>query len=83
ESGEQVSITETAPPAAPDAPPEAPPFEYEVPEEQIGPGAGGVLINEPPREPRKYYIDGGEVEVIGHLVYDLDPEGKKLQVVKY
>jgi type I restriction enzyme R subunit len=83
ESGEQVSITETAPPAAPDAPPEAPPLDYEVPEEQIGPGAGGMLINEPPREPRKYYIDGGEVEVIGHLVYDLDPEGKKLQVVKY
>jgi type I restriction enzyme R subunit len=34
-------------------------------------------------EPRKFYIDGGEVEVIGHLVYDLDTDGKKLQVVKY
>jgi type I restriction enzyme R subunit len=28
-------------------------------------------------------VDGGEVEVIGHLVYDLDTEGRKLQVVKY
>lgn len=37
----------------------------------------------PPAEPRKYYIDGGTVEVIGHLVYDLDTDGKKLQVVKY
>jgi type I restriction enzyme R subunit len=37
----------------------------------------------PPAEPRKFYIDGGEVEVIGHLVYDLDTDGKKLQVVKY
>jgi len=34
-------------------------------------------------EPRKYYIDGGKVEVIGHLVYDLDADGKKLNVVRY
>lgn len=40
-------------------------------------------IGEEPREPRKYYVDGGEVEVIGHLVYDLDADGKKLQVVRY
>lgn len=38
---------------------------------------------EPPAEPRKYYVDGGTVEVIGHLVYDLDNDGKKLQVVRY
>lgn len=43
----------------------------------------GEIITEPPAEPRKFYIDGGEVEVIGHLVYDLDTDGKKLQVVKY
>jgi hypothetical protein len=41
------------------------------------------MITEPPEEPRKFYIDGGEVEVIGHLVYDLDTDGKKLQVVRY
>jgi type I restriction enzyme, R subunit len=74
ESGEQVGISE--------AEPQAPPLEYELPEEQLGPGSG-VLINEPPPEPRKFYIDGGEVEVIGHLVYDIDTDGKKLQVVKY
>ena len=28
--------------------------------------------------PRKFYVDGGEVEIIRHLVYELDPEGKKL-----
>lgn len=78
ESGEQVSSTE----AEPETPPEVRPVEYELPEEHIGTGTG-VLINEPPSEPRKFYIDGGEVEVIGHLVYDLDTEGKKLQVVKY
>ncbi|MFG6441484.1 EcoAI/FtnUII family type I restriction enzme subunit R [Roseateles sp. LKC17W] len=44
---------------------------------------GGEIISDPPVEPRKFYIDGGEVEVIGHLVYDLDTDGKKLQVVKY
>jgi type I restriction enzyme R subunit len=37
----------------------------------------------PPKEPRKFYVDGGQVEIIGHLVYDLDAEGKKLRVVSY
>lgn len=46
------------------------------------PGEAEILID-PPAEPRKYYIDGGEVEIIGHLVYDLDTDGKKLQVVRY
>ncbi len=78
EAGEQIGITE----AETDALPEDLPLEYEIPEEQIGPDTG-ILINEPPPEPRKFYIDGGEVEVIGHLVYDLDTDGKKLQVVKY
>jgi type I restriction enzyme R subunit len=50
---------------------------------QDGESGAGEIINEPPAEPRKFYIDGGEVEVIGHLVYDLDTDGKKLQVVKY
>lgn len=78
EAGEQVGITE----AEVEAPQEDVPLEYELPEEQIGPDTG-IIITEPPVEPRKFYIDGGEVEVIGHLVYDLDTDGKKLQVVKY
>ena len=28
--------------------------------------------------PRKYYVDDGQVEVVKHLVYELDSEGKKL-----
>lgn len=28
--------------------------------------------------PRKFYVDGGDVEVVAHLVYDLDAEGKRL-----
>lgn len=78
EAGEQVGITE----AEAEPPQEDVPVEYELPEDQIGPDSG-IIITEPPVEPRKFYIDGGEVEVIGHLVYDLDTDGKKLQVVKY
>ena len=78
EAGEQVGTTE----AEVDVTQDDLAAEYEMPEEQIGPGTG-LPIDEPPPEPRKFYIDGGAVEVIGHLVYDLDTDGKKLQVVKY
>ncbi len=77
ESGAQLSIDVTEPEA-----PEVEQLEYPAPEGDSAVKAG-ALINEPPTEPRKYYIDGGEVEVIGHLIYDLDPHGKKLTVVKY
>ena len=33
--------------------------------------------------PRKYYFDGGQVEIAAHLVYELDPDGKQLSVVKF
>lgn len=56
---------------------------YAVEPEQGDASGSGDIITAPPAEPRKFYIDGGAVEVIGHLVYDLDPSGKKLQVVKY
>jgi type I restriction enzyme R subunit len=44
---------------------------------------GASITSEESDEPRKFYVDGGSVEVIGHLVYDLDADGKKLQVVRY
>ena len=31
-------------------------------------------------QPRKYYVDGGIVEIAAHLVYELDADGKQLQV---
>jgi type I restriction enzyme, R subunit len=34
-------------------------------------------------ERRKFYIDGGSVEIAAHLVYELDADGKKLQVRKF
>jgi len=42
------------------------------------------MITEPPTgEPKRYYVDGGFVEVAAHLVYELDPDGKQLRVVKF
>lgn len=42
----------------------------------------GVI--EPPAEDRKkFYFDGGQVEIAAHLVYDLEPDGKQLRVVRY
>lgn len=78
ESGEQISVTETAP----ELPPEDLSEQIEDAEDDFVDGPG-IVISDPPDEPRKFYIDGGEVEVIGHLVYDLDTDGKKLQVVRY
>lgn len=33
---------------------------------------------EPEPGPRKFYVDGGEVSVVRHIVYELDAEGKQL-----
>jgi type I restriction enzyme R subunit len=36
-----------------------------------------------PGERRKFYFDGGQVQIAAHLVYELDPDGKQLRVVQY
>lgn len=41
------------------------------------------VVEPPTGEPRKFYFDGGEVEIVAHLVHELDPNGKQLRVVKY
>jgi len=41
------------------------------------------IIEPPTGEPRKFYFDGGQVEVVAHLVHELDPNGRQLRVVKY
>jgi type I restriction enzyme, R subunit len=74
EAGDVVeTIVETTPGV------EEPEGEYSVNPE---PGTAEIVTDESD-EPRKFYVDGGQVEVIGHLVYDLDTDGKKLQVVRY
>ena len=41
------------------------------------------IIEPPPEERRKFYFDGGRVEIAAHLVYELDPDGRQLRVVRY
>jgi type I restriction enzyme, R subunit len=68
-NGETTSTTERVPPG------------LEPPQE----GEPGLVISDPPpgAEPRKFYFDGGRVEIVAHLVHELDPNGKQLRVVKY
>ena len=49
-----------------------------------GEALGPIIIDEgPPVERSKYYFDEGHVEIASHLVYELDPDGKQLRVLKY
>ena len=41
-------------------------------------GDGRLPDDSEPGAPRKYYYDGGSVEIIRQLVYELDSDGKKL-----
>ena len=41
------------------------------------------IVEPPPDERRKFYFDGGQVEIAAHLVYELDPDGRQLRVVRY
>jgi len=52
--------------------------EYET-ETTAGPGEGGGEGG----EPRKFYVDGGRIEITAHLVYELDAEGNQLRVVQF
>jgi type I restriction enzyme R subunit len=42
-----------------------------------------TTVEPPDAERRKYYFDGGQVEIVAHLVHDLDPDGRQLRVVRY
>lgn len=60
------------------------------PSDTDAPDGSDVVIDGPPEilepptaEHRKLYVDGGQVEIAAHLVYELDSEGNKLRVVKY
>jgi len=72
ESGEIVGETEVVEQEAP------------TPEEQQENEAPPLPPDEEENAPRrKYYVDGGHVEIAAHLVYDLDADGKRLQVKKF
>jgi type I restriction enzyme R subunit len=54
-----------------------------TPEGQEPQDDGPTIIEPPTGESRKFYFDGGQVEVVAHLVHELDPNGRQLRVVKY
>lgn len=45
--------------------------------------APSSILDDSAGERRKYYVDRGYVEIVAHLVYELDPDGKQLRVVKF
>ena len=47
-------------------------------EEGAAGDAGDLSPDDGPALPRKFYVDDGEVEVVAHLVYDLDADGRRL-----
>lgn len=55
------------------------PDEDAEPSPDIQPTVGG----DEERPPRKYYVDGGSVEIAAHLVYEIDPNGRQLRVIRY
>jgi type I restriction enzyme R subunit len=46
-------------------------------------GAGGLVFDDEQGPPRKFYVDGGAVEIAAHLVYELDADGRRLQVKRF
>ena len=57
---------------------------YELPDEDevIRDPIEDYVVDE--REPRrKYYVDGGQVEIAAHLVHEFDSDGRQLRVVRF
>jgi type I restriction enzyme R subunit len=42
-----------------------------------------IVVEPPDPERRKFYFDNGQVQIAAHLVYELDPDGKQLRVVRF
>jgi type I restriction enzyme R subunit len=47
------------------------------------PSGTGLTFDDETPPPRKYYVDAGVVEIAAHLVYELDADGRRLQVKKF
>ncbi len=54
-----------------------------VPEPEMEWEAKPTISDDSEAERRKYYFDGGHVEIVAHIVHELDSEGKQLRVVKF
>lgn len=78
--GEPTLTTETSI----DAPPPATSEEAQsIPGHPAASEQDGEIREPPTDERRKFYFDDGRVEIAAHLVYELDPEGRQLKVVRY
>jgi type I restriction enzyme R subunit len=42
-----------------------------------------ICADPPEADRRKFYFDGGQVQIAAHLVYELDADGRQLRVVRY
>ena len=76
--GDPIDPPTETPVARPIPPPEEPPKPLGVQE------PSAPLPPDSPEPPlRKFYVDGGSVEIAAHVVYELDANGKQLRVVKF
>ena len=67
--------------------------ELNGPYPEVPPDEDDQIVEPPPveviidgnliEERRKYYFDGGQVAIAAHLVFELDPDGKQLRVIRY
>lgn len=46
-------------------------------------GTGPVIMDPPAPERRKYYVEGGHVEVAHQVVYEMDASGHQLRVIEF
>jgi type I restriction enzyme R subunit len=51
-------------------------------EAELPPGPG-LVFDDDQGPPRKFYVDGGVVEIAAHVVWDLDADGRRLQAKKF
>jgi len=47
------------------------------------PPGPGLVFDDDQGPPRKFYVDGGVVEIAAHVVWDLDADGRRLQAKKF
>ena len=56
----------------------------EKPEIYPPPGVDPLTVRDKAEPPlRKFYVDGGQVEIAAHVVYELDSDGRQLRVIKF
>ena len=64
-----TTITEPEPPTDEQSDLEQPKIEPPTPEQPETPDGPTTIIDEPPSQPRKFYVDGGGVEIAATVVY--------------